>query len=296
MATEPKTGLTWQEANSLTTDALHNQLLDFVSVWVNCVVLNVGQAAPTGSEAEGDCYIVGTGTGVFAGHDDELAILRGGTWQFHAPPAAGVPIVKNLDDGDDYECLAGAWAAKTGGGGGGGGGGGMVLIGSATAGSGGSASLSVGSIPGTFSALKVVYMGRGLVAATFDDLRLVFNADTGSNYDYEHATFTGGSPGYGGFVNTAYAEIGYIAAATAPGARVGVVELMIPDYANTIFDKELVIATGTVIANTTSGPSVGARSGCWHPGTPAAITALTVTMGGGNHAEGSKLLVYGLPM
>lgn len=122
MATEPKTGLTWQEANSLTTDALHNQLLDFVSVWVNCVVLNVGQAAPTGSEAEGDCYIVGTGTGVFAGHDDELAILRGGTWQFHAPPDAGVPIIKNLDDGTDWECVAGVWAEKAGGGGGGGGG------------------------------------------------------------------------------------------------------------------------------------------------------------------------------
>ena len=118
MATEPNTGLTWQEANSLTTDALHNQLLDFVSVWVNCVVLNVGQAAPTGSEAEGDCYIVGTGTGVFAGHDDELAILRGGTWQFHAPPDAGVPIIKNLDDGTDWECVAGVWAAKSGGGGG----------------------------------------------------------------------------------------------------------------------------------------------------------------------------------
>lgn len=122
MATEPNTGLTWQEANSLTTDALHNQLLDFVSVWVNCVVLNVGQAAPTGSEAEGDCYIVGTGTGVFAGHDDELAILRGGTWQFHAPPDAGVPIIKNLDDGTDWECVAGVWAEKAGGGGGGGGG------------------------------------------------------------------------------------------------------------------------------------------------------------------------------
>ena len=122
MATEPNTGLTWQEANSLTTDALHNQVVDLLAMWLNCVVLAVGQAAPTGSEAEGDRYIVGTGTGVFAGHDGELAILRGGTWQFHAPPDAGVPIVKNLDDGSDWECVGGVWAEKAGGGGGGGGG------------------------------------------------------------------------------------------------------------------------------------------------------------------------------
>ena len=113
MATDPNTGLTWQEANSQTTDALHNQVVGLLAVWLNCAVLAVGQATPTGTEAEGDRYIVGTGTGVFAAHDDELAILRGGTWQFHAPPAAGVPIVKNLSDGADWECSdAGVWSVK----------------------------------------------------------------------------------------------------------------------------------------------------------------------------------------
>lgn len=113
MATEPNTGLTFQEAGSLTTDALHNQVVDLLAVWLNCVVLAVGQAAPTGSEDDGDRYVVGTGTGVFAGHDDELAILRGGTWQFHAPPDAGVPIIKNLDDGADWERIdSGGWQLK----------------------------------------------------------------------------------------------------------------------------------------------------------------------------------------
>ena len=118
MSTEPNTGLTYQEPGSLQTDALQNELVNYLGVWLNCIVLAVGQAAPTGSEVEGDRYIVGTGTGVFAGHDDELAILRGSTWQFHAPPAAGVPIIKNLYDGTDWECAAGVWAEKAGGGGG----------------------------------------------------------------------------------------------------------------------------------------------------------------------------------
>jgi len=116
MATEPNTGLTWQEAGSLTTDALHNQVIDFVSIWVNCIVLAVGQPAPTGSEVDGDRYIVGSGTGPFAMHDDEMAILRGGTWQFHEAQE-GV-TVHNLADGADWiNEGSGGWAQKTSGGG-----------------------------------------------------------------------------------------------------------------------------------------------------------------------------------
>lgn len=118
MANEPITGQPYQEAGSKQTDAVQNSTLNYFGAWVNCVVLNVGQAAPTGSEADGDRYIVGIGTGVFATHDDQLAILRGGTWQFHAPPAAGVPIVKNLADNTDWEYVDSTWSEKTAGGGG----------------------------------------------------------------------------------------------------------------------------------------------------------------------------------
>ena len=119
MATEPNTGLTWQEAGSLTTDALHNQLVGLLGVWLNCAVQRVGDTAPPGSPVNGDRYIVGaSATGAWATHDDELAIYRDG-WKFYAPPPAGVPIIKNLDDGADWECSdAGVWSAKAGGGGG----------------------------------------------------------------------------------------------------------------------------------------------------------------------------------
>ena len=117
MSTEPNTGLTYQEPGSLQTDALQNELVNYLGVWLNCAVQSVGQAAPTGSEIEGDRYIVGTGTGVFAGHDDELAILRGGTWQFHEANE-GVSV-RNLDDAEDWiNEGSGGWAVKAGGGGG----------------------------------------------------------------------------------------------------------------------------------------------------------------------------------
>lgn len=118
MSTEPITGLTYQEAGSLQTDAVQNAELNFIGAWLNCVVLSVGDNDPPGSPAEGDCYIVGdTPTGAWATHADDLAVYRGG-WQFFAPKE-GV-AVKNMDDGDDYEYVSAAWTVKAGGGGGGG--------------------------------------------------------------------------------------------------------------------------------------------------------------------------------
>ena len=324
MATEPNTGLTWQEPGSLTTDALHNQVIDFVSIWVNCIVLAVGQAAPTGSEVEGDRYIVGTGAGVFAGHDDELAILRGSTWQFHAPPAAGVPIIKNLADNSDWECVAGVWAEKAGGGSStlagltdvdltgladgdllswdvasskfvpvtpGGGGGGMVLLGAVTAPPGGTATLSVSSIPSGYSALKVSYVGRSTKAAGYDDVRVNFNGDTGSNYNCQSVSYAGTGGYISPEVHAAYGNAGFAPAATAAANAAGSFDMMIADFSNTIFDKIAMLSYGLDYGTTSSG----LRSIFWHPSTPAAITSVAVTMAGGNHVEGSKLYVYGLP-
>jgi hypothetical protein len=117
MSIEPITGLTYQEAGSRQTDALQNAEVNYYGAWLNPVVLAVGQAAPTGSEVNGDRYIVGVGTGLFAGWDNRLAVKRGGAWVSYVPLAAGVPLVKDLASGDDYEFVSGAWAAKSGGGG-----------------------------------------------------------------------------------------------------------------------------------------------------------------------------------
>lgn len=116
MTTAPNTGLTFQNANSLRTDELYAELINYLDAWLNCGVLAVGQAAPTGTEVDGDRYIIGTGTGPFVGHDGKLAIKFSGTWFFFAPPAAGIPIVKNLSDGTDWECVAGVWTEKASGG------------------------------------------------------------------------------------------------------------------------------------------------------------------------------------
>ena len=118
MANEPITGQPYQEAGSKQTDAVQNSTLNYFGAWVNCAVQSIGDTVPPGSPVNGQRFIVGaSATGAWATHDGEMAVYRDG-WQFHAPPAAGVPIIKNLDDGTDWECVAGVWAAKAGGGGG----------------------------------------------------------------------------------------------------------------------------------------------------------------------------------
>lgn len=113
MAKEPITNLDYQESNSIRTDSIQNAELNHYATWLNPVVLAVGQAAPVGTEVDGDRYIVGTGTGAFLGWDGRMAVKRAGAWQSFVPPTAGVPIVKNLADGADWEYVGAAWSAKT---------------------------------------------------------------------------------------------------------------------------------------------------------------------------------------
>ena len=118
MSNEPITGQPYQEAGSKQTDAVQNSTLNYFAAWTNCTVLSIGATTPPSSPANGDRHIVGVGaTGPWALKGGQLTTYRDG-WQFEATPTAGVPIVKNLADGKDWECVGGVWAAKAGGGGG----------------------------------------------------------------------------------------------------------------------------------------------------------------------------------
>lgn len=118
MATEPITGLTYQEANSLQTDVLQNAELNYFSVWANTICQSVNDTTPPVSPNAGDCYAVGiAATGDWAGHDNTLAVYRDSVWQFYTP-REGV-VVMNLADNSQYRSLSGVWSIYSAGGGGG---------------------------------------------------------------------------------------------------------------------------------------------------------------------------------
>lgn len=112
MAVEPITRLPYQEANSLQTDVLQNEQLNYFAAWANAVVQTVGDNDPPGSPTDGQRYVIGTSpTGTWSGKAKYLAVYRGG-WQFYAPYSGAV--VYNLGDGKPYQYLASAWAIYAG--------------------------------------------------------------------------------------------------------------------------------------------------------------------------------------
>lgn len=112
MAVEPITGLPYQEANSLQTDVLQNQQLNYFAAWSNAVVQTVGDNSPPGSPTNGHRYVIGTSpSGAWSGKAKYLAVYRGG-WQFYAPYSGAV--VYNLGDGKPYQYIASAWAIYAG--------------------------------------------------------------------------------------------------------------------------------------------------------------------------------------
>lgn len=108
MAVEPITGLPYQEANSLQTDVLQNEQLNYFAAWSNAVVQAVGDNSPPGSPTDGQRYVIGTSpTGAWSGKAKNLAVYRGG-WQFYVPYEGA--RVTNLGNSKIYTYSASAWA------------------------------------------------------------------------------------------------------------------------------------------------------------------------------------------
>lgn len=111
MANEPITGLPYQDANTLQTDELQNEQLNYFAAWFGTVVQTLGDIAPPGSPVNGHCYIIGaSATGAWASKDKYLTVYRDG-WQFYAPKEGA--RVSNLADGKLYVYMGGAWVEYT---------------------------------------------------------------------------------------------------------------------------------------------------------------------------------------
>lgn len=199
-----------------------------------------------------------------------------------------------LADGDHlvYDSNYGLWLPETPASGGGGG---WTLINSHVPGSA-SATLSVSSIPSTYTHLMFIFSGRGDAAGqTFRDVFIRFNGDSGSNYDQQDAHFVSNASG----LSQAVGQTSALFASTMPAASATANRVLsatgwVPNYKNTTFDKQGWSGSGFTIG--TGGFNVG--SGCisfnWRPSSPAAITSITLIPQSGNFVANSGLWVYGM--
>lgn len=115
----PNAGIPWVPEGTLDPAAGLNDALRVIDALIQPLVLGMSVDDPPVSPADGDRYIVGVGTGDWAGQDDNLAqyVEEGDFWQFYEAGSQAVIVVY---DGSIYAYAGSSgWEPISGGGGGG---------------------------------------------------------------------------------------------------------------------------------------------------------------------------------
>jgi hypothetical protein len=170
--------------------------------------------------------------------------------------------------------------------------GGLALIGSVVL-SADTASMTVGSIPGTYSHLRIVILARTSATALTDNLFIQFNGDTAAHYSDQFTNSHGST--VGGFQNNTVTGIQVQTQGdTALASLFSAFEGTLPQYAATVALKALVGMNAETASNLAAGNIQAQQySGYWN--STAAITSVTVVPGTGpNFKAGSVLYVYGM--
>src|SRR5690606_21523712 len=86
MADTPNLGLPFIMAAQAQKHVTHNEAIRALDALVHLAVIDRDATTPPSSPAEGDRHIVGAGsTGVWDGHDLDIAAFQDGAWAFFTP-------------------------------------------------------------------------------------------------------------------------------------------------------------------------------------------------------------------
>lgn len=147
------------------------------------------------------------------------------------------------------------------------------------------------SIPGTYRDLLLVVRARGTAVAGNSNVQLIFNGDTGANYDRQQTQTSTSVTATSNTFGSVAGLIGDIPAASASSGSAGLVEATIGDYRGTTFHKitngRSQWKTGTSAGNYTTQ----INSMTWR--NTSAITSILVQLGSGNFDAGSVVSLYG---
>jgi len=214
--------------------------------------------------------------------DDRTMMQQTGSVAATIPPT-GV-TAGNYTNANITVNAAGQVTAASNGSGGGGGSGALTQIGQVVV-STATASITISSIPGTYSNLKLEFYGAGS-SGSQDTVDLQFNGDTGSDYQFgsSNGNVTGSGNGKAYIGITSIPNSGWNSPATA--------EVLIPNYAGTPYTSRAVQAVGGF--NSGSGQQSNITSGLWGEA-GAAVTSIKLTMqSGANFQPGTMVTLYGM--
>ena len=154
--------------------------------------------------------------------------------------------------------------------------------------------LTFSSIAATYRDLRIVVRGQTSAAATVAEVRIQFNADTGSNYVQESTTTNGATNSSAGVTSQTYLFTGWLQGSTGPTNASAASRIDILDYRGTTFQKTVIASGGTraVAVPATTDLFNLTMNGWWN--NTAAITSVTVFLSSGNYVTGSTVSLYGL--
>jgi hypothetical protein len=168
----------------------------------------------------------------------------------------------------------------------------MELITSVTVGSGGAASVTLpatGTIPTTYTDLKVIISARGDRAVVADNFYIRFNNDSGSNYVRKEIYGDGTNAASYGGTATAF-EYVYFNGSTSTANTFNNFEMYIPNYASS--NQKSFSIDNAREGNATSG-DLQLEAGLW-TGTAAINSIKFTNQSTGNFVEGSTFYLYGI--
>lgn len=160
-----------------------------------------------------------------------------------------------------------------------------------TAPSGGSSTLSISSIPGSYQHLQLRILGKSSSTSAADHVvQMRFNNDAGSNYAWHRLQGNGSAASSGALATTTVIEMGSLASSeTGKASMFGGIVVDILDYASTSKFKTVRAIGGSDL----NGSGYAAlSSGLWM--STAAVTSITLFANTGVYAEFSRFAVYGV--
>jgi hypothetical protein len=162
-------------------------------------------------------------------------------------------------------------------------------ISTVTVGSGGSASITFSSIPATYTHLQIRAIQRA-TAGSFQNIKIVVNGDTGTNYSYHLIEGDGSSATAGADSSTATALIAQEPGSTQNASVYGVFVMDLLDYANT--NKYKTIRNLSGVDNNGTG-KMQLWSSLWQ--SSSAITSIVFSSASSNNfAQYTQFALYGI--
>jgi hypothetical protein len=163
-------------------------------------------------------------------------------------------------------------------------------IATVTVGGGGSSTISWTSIPSTFKHLQIRGIARTNHASSFDNMKLTYNGDTGTNYNGHQLYGFGASAGAQSGGDNAFTFVGYVSGNSGTASVFSGFVIDILDYANTNKYKTDRYLCGEDLNG--SG-SISLGSGLWR--STSAINRVDLTPAdGSSFNQYSSFALYGI--